>query len=87
MSSIHAAKGLEFSSVAVVGLHEGGLPDFRSVNPAQLAEERRLLYVAITRARNSLLLTSSQQRTSKAGKKYDIRPSSLLQAAGLKPRK
>lgn len=59
VSTIHAAKGLEWRNVIVAGLDEGTFPDFRSLSPAAKAEERRLLYVAITRAKESLVLTCS----------------------------
>lgn len=63
LMTIHAAKGLEFDHVAVAGLEEGLFPSTRSCNdPLQLEEERRLLYVGITRARQRLLLTHARQR-------------------------
>jgi len=62
ISTIHAAKGLEWDSVHVVGLSEGLLPIVHATDDAQLAEERRLLYVAITRAKRRLRLTRSSAR-------------------------
>ncbi|MDA1222175.1 MAG: UvrD-helicase domain-containing protein [Planctomycetota bacterium] len=63
MMSIHAAKGLEFDHVFVAGLEEGLFPSARSVEePGGLEEERRLMYVALTRARRSLWLGWSQER-------------------------
>ena len=61
--STHAAKGLEFDGVVVVGAEEGWFPHARSVDrPEDLEEERRLFYVAMTRARRRLVLTHVAQR-------------------------
>jgi len=63
LMSIHAAKGLEFGTVFLVGLEEGIFPHNRSLeNPTQMQEERRLFYVAITRAKEHLYLSSSRKR-------------------------
>ena len=63
LSTIHAAKGLEFDSVFVVGLEEGLLPHYYAgADAAALGEERRLLYVAVTRARRQLTLTHAASR-------------------------
>lgn len=63
LMSIHAAKGLEFGTVFLVGLEEGIFPHSRSLdNPVQMQEERRLFYVAITRAKEHLYLSSSRKR-------------------------
>ncbi|MDR1308976.1 MAG: ATP-binding domain-containing protein, partial [Deltaproteobacteria bacterium] len=59
LMSIHAAKGLEFEAVFLVGLSEGNLPSNRALTPEELAEERRLCYVAMTRARDRLFLSNS----------------------------
>lgn len=61
--TIHSAKGLEFNQVFVVGMEEGIFPGYRSIaDPSQLEEERRLAYVAITRARKKLYLSTSSTR-------------------------
>ncbi len=63
MMTIHSAKGLEFPHVFLVGLEEGLFPGSRSMGePEELEEERRLCYVALTRARETLTLTFAHQR-------------------------
>ena len=63
MMSVHAAKGLEYRSVFVVGLEENLFPSYLSLSdPNQLDEERRLFYVAITRAEEYLTLSSANTR-------------------------
>jgi DNA helicase-2/ATP-dependent DNA helicase PcrA len=64
MMTLHAAKGLEFPVVAMIGLEEGILPHSRTRgNPAELEEERRLCFVGITRAQDKLILTRAAYRT------------------------
>lgn len=61
--TIHSAKGLEFPYVFIVGLEEGILPHSRSVmHPVDLEEERRLVYVGVTRAKRRIYLTYARQR-------------------------
>jgi DNA helicase-2/ATP-dependent DNA helicase PcrA len=63
--TFHAAKGLEFPVVFIVGLEDGTLPHIRSKeDPEAMAEERRLFYVGITRAKNQLYLVSAMNRTT-----------------------
>ena len=63
MMTVHSAKGLEFPAVYVVGLEEGIFPGQRSIgNDAEMEEERRLCYVAFTRAKRKLVLTHARQR-------------------------
>ncbi len=63
LMSVHSAKGLEFKSVFVVGLEDKLFPSFMSMDsPEQLDEERRLFYVAITRAEQLLTLTFAKSR-------------------------
>jgi DNA helicase-2/ATP-dependent DNA helicase PcrA len=62
LMTIHAAKGLEFPTVFVVGMEEGIFPDRRCLDGAELEEERRLAYVAITRAKHRLYLSHARRR-------------------------
>ena len=63
MMTIHTAKGLEFPHVFLVGAEDGLFPGQRSIDdPEELEEERRLCYVAITRAKESLTVTHARQR-------------------------
>jgi DNA helicase-2/ATP-dependent DNA helicase PcrA len=63
--TLHAAKGLEFPNVFIVGLNDGILPHSRSFDdPEGMMEERRLMYVGITRAKDQLYLVLSQTRSS-----------------------
>ncbi len=61
LSTIHRAKGLEWDHVAVTGVQEGMLPISSATTPEQLDEERRLLYVAMTRPESELLVTWSSR--------------------------
>ncbi len=64
MMTLHAAKGLEFPAVAMIGLEEGLLPHARAQTDArQLEEERRLCFVGITRAEQQLMMTRAAYRT------------------------
>ncbi len=63
LMTLHNAKGLEFDTVFITGLEDGLIPHYKSQHEAnQYEEERRLLYVGITRARKKLFLTYAQQR-------------------------
>ena len=70
--TIHAAKGLEFPAVFIMGLEEGVFPHLRSIGePDELEEERRLAYVAITRAQERLYLSHAWSRTLYGGTQYN----------------
>jgi DNA helicase II / ATP-dependent DNA helicase PcrA len=75
--TLHAAKGLEFPHVYVLGLEEGLLPHERSRSDGTIDEERRLLYVAITRAKERLTLTHCRTRF-RYGHALPRQPSSFL---------
>jgi DNA helicase-2/ATP-dependent DNA helicase PcrA len=82
ISTIHRAKGVEAQAVALLGCEEELLPSWRSVSspdPERLAEERRLFYVAATRAKDRLLITHVAER----GRRLTGGPSRFLAEAGL----
>jgi DNA helicase II / ATP-dependent DNA helicase PcrA len=72
LMTLHAAKGLEFPVVFLIGLEDGVFPHLRSLTePAQLEEERRLAYVGLTRARQRLYLSHAWSRTLFGGTQYN----------------
>ena len=74
MMTVHAAKGLEFNTVFVTGLEEGLFPHDNSAAQSDgLEEERRLMYVAITRARHRLYMSFSQTRQLHGQTRYNLR--------------
>jgi DNA helicase-2/ATP-dependent DNA helicase PcrA len=73
LMTVHSAKGLEFHTVFVTGLEEGLFPHENSLNVADgVEEERRLMYVAITRARRRLYITHTQTRMLHGQTRYNI---------------
>ncbi|MCR5137559.1 MAG: UvrD-helicase domain-containing protein [Oscillospiraceae bacterium] len=87
MMTVHSAKGLEFPVVYVVGMEENIFPGSRSVGDQdEIEEERRLCYVAFTRAKERLILTSARQRML-FGRSTANRPSRFLEEAGLAERR
>lgn len=77
LATLHSAKGLEWSSVYIVGLSEGLLPISYATDEASIDEERRLLYVGITRARDRLRLSWSHSGQGRG--QAERRPSRFLQ--------
>ncbi len=67
LMTVHAAKGLERDTVFVIGLENGTFPHYRSLEEGNVEEERRLCYVAITRAKRRLFLSSAEKRGWKDG--------------------
>lgn len=85
LMTLHAAKGLEFPVVFVVGLEEGLFPSSRADNSVEeLEEERRLAYVGMTRAMQQLFLTFAGSRYSFGGRSYNA-PSRFLLELGYDP--
>lgn len=84
LSTLHGSKGLEFGAVLLIGLEEGLLPHDRTLNPqatdyitADVAEERRLFYVGITRAMDELFLSRAKARRVR-GRLVERTPSRFL---------
>jgi DNA helicase-2/ATP-dependent DNA helicase PcrA len=79
LMSVHAAKGLEFDVVFITGLEQGLFPHENSINEGKdgLEEERRLMYVAVTRARQRLYVSCAQTRMLHGQTRYCV-PSSFL---------
>ena len=84
LMTIHAAKGLEFPAVFLVGLEEGLFPSSRSDDEESIEEERRLAYVGMTRARKLLILTYAGSRFSNGQRSYNM-PSRFLMELGYDP--
>jgi DNA helicase II / ATP-dependent DNA helicase PcrA len=74
----HRAKGLEFDAVLLPALEEGLLPIRQASSPAEVAEERRLLYVGLTRARVHLWLSWAARRAGPSGREQPRKPSRFL---------
>jgi DNA helicase-2/ATP-dependent DNA helicase PcrA len=77
LMTLHNAKGLEFDHVFVVGMEEGTFPHARSLDEQNLEEERRLCYVGITRARQTLTLSYAKLRSNWGEREYQM-PSRFL---------
>lgn len=77
LSTLHAAKGLEFGHVFLIGVEEGILPHRESVDNGKIEEERRLMYVGITRAQKSLNISWCRKR-KRAGETASCEPSRFI---------
>jgi DNA helicase-2/ATP-dependent DNA helicase PcrA len=74
LMTVHASKGLEFDAVFIIGMEEGLFPHENSLNDREgLEEERRLMYVAITRARKRLYLSHSQSRMLHGQTRFNLK--------------
>lgn len=83
IATIHGAKGLEWSDVFVLGMEQENFPGLYMSDPADMEAERRLMYVAVTRAKNSLWLCESKRRITRG--EHDLRPSQFLKEVGPVP--
>ena len=77
------AKGLEFKAVALVGVRDGQVPDYRAKSSRERDEERRRLYVAMTRAARELVVTWPKATVDRFGRPHSQNPSPFLVEAGL----
>ena len=84
LMTLHAAKGLEFPVVFMVGMEDGLFPSSRSETEAEIEEERRLAYVGMTRAMEELFLTFAESRFSFGGRSYTS-PSRFLSELDYNP--
>lgn len=81
LSTLHAAKGLEFPQVFLAGVEEGILPHRESIAAGQVEEERRLMYVGITRAQRGLWISHCRRRR-RAREWFDCTPSRFIDELG-----
>lgn len=87
LATIHSAKGLEFKVVFLVGMEDGVFPTSKSVvEDDKVEEERRLLYVAITRAQKKLYITRARSRFKFGSTEYTV-PSRFLKELGVEEKK
>ncbi len=77
LSTLHAAKGLEYGHVFLIGVEEGILPHRESIDNGTIEEERRLMYVGITRAQKSLSISWCKKR-KRAGETETCEPSRFI---------
>ena len=79
LQTIHSAKGLEWPVVILAGCNEGIIPSKQSVNANDVEAERRLFYVAMTRAQDQLIMTVRPERTEKDGRIFESPQSRFIQ--------
>jgi DNA helicase-2/ATP-dependent DNA helicase PcrA len=80
LATFHRAKGLEWESVCVIGIEDGFVPIVHAATTAARDEERRLLYVALTRASEQLHCSWARSRRTNGGRRVDREPSPWLAA-------
>ncbi|HQO09685.1 MAG TPA: 3'-5' exonuclease [Clostridiales bacterium] len=78
LMTVHSAKGLEYDNVLIIGMNEGLFPFIRVDEPLKLEEERRLFYVAVTRARKKLVISTFRDRSRYFGDNTGYVPSRFL---------
>lgn len=77
--TVHSAKGLEFDVVFIMGMTDGTFPDYRARgNAAAIAEERRVIFVAVTRSRRLLYMSYPKTKEMPWGEEWQLRPSPYL---------
>lgn len=81
--TIDKAKGLEFKAVAIVGARDGMIPHYQNTSVQKMAEERRRLYVAMTRASRELVISWPMTTVDRYGRSHKQKPSRFLVEAGL----
>ena len=81
LMTVHSAKGTEYDVVFVTGLEQGLFPSLRAIDEGELEEERRLCYVALTRARQELFLSGAQSRRQYGNFQY-AKPSCFIEEMG-----
>ncbi len=84
IATVHAVKGLEFDNVFVVALEEGIFPTQRAITAGDIEEERRLMYVAITRARKKLFIINSRSRYRFGRTEYYAKSRFIGEMSGIK---
>jgi DNA helicase-2/ATP-dependent DNA helicase PcrA len=79
LTTLHSSKGLEYEAVIIPGLEQGRLPDFRATSPEALEEARRVFYVGMTRAKDTVYLLYSGWYENQFGRKFKQGPSQFVQ--------
>ena len=76
--TVHHSKGCEFDTVILCGADDNTFPSFKSLNSGMLEEEKRVFYVAISRARKELILTNASMRITAGGYVWPLKPSRFI---------